>query len=242
LTHFDFSLRDGIAIVLRDPRWLPKVLLHGALALSLIGLPLAAGFVMESYDNSRKGYPTPLPPWSDWTMRALIGFFASLIDVAFFMLPLMLGGILSGGAALIALMFNQGTWIGPAITIIMGLAGLVVLAFFFCGVAPIGRLLYATEGHIEDALTRAPIVAALAPGQRDIFFAARLRTLAAYIPALIGLGLLVIITRYSFPAQALVLLLGLWLTLSALVFAQLVVAQIYIAAEREVTRRALDRL
>jgi hypothetical protein len=241
LANFDYSLGDAIATVQRDPRWLQKVLLHGALALSLLGLPLAVGFVMESYDNSRKGYPTPLPPWSDWTTRALIGFFASLIDVAFFALPFVLGGMLSGAAALIALTAGQDTLIGPAIATIMSLAALLALTFFLCSVSPIARLLYATDGRIEDALTRAPLTAALAHGQRAIFFAARVRTLLAYLPAALCAALLVLLSRVAFSGQVLVIVLGLWLTFSAIVFAHLVVAQVYIAAEREIAQRAFER-
>ena len=73
-------LRDAVATVLRDSGWWRHCLLHGALLLSLIGAPLAAGFILDSYENSRRGYPTPLPPWTDWSLRAVGGFLGILID------------------------------------------------------------------------------------------------------------------------------------------------------------------
>ncbi len=42
------------------------MLIGGALLLTVIGYPWVAGLVIESLDNIRKGYPTPLPPWRDW--------------------------------------------------------------------------------------------------------------------------------------------------------------------------------
>jgi hypothetical protein len=83
------ALRQAIAHIHADPAWLRKILLYGLCCLSIFGAPLAIGWVMESIDNSRKGYPTPLPPWFDWTSRYLIGLFTLLIDFTFFVLPLL---------------------------------------------------------------------------------------------------------------------------------------------------------
>ena len=62
--------------------------------LTLVGYPWAAGLVVESLDNTRKGFPTPLPPWRDWFNRYIIGLFAALIDFIYFLLPLLAAGLL----------------------------------------------------------------------------------------------------------------------------------------------------
>lgn len=228
-------LRAALALVHRDPRWWLKCLGYGAAAATGLGLPLAAGFVMESLDNSRRGYPTPLPPWSDPSLRALTGLFALLIDFAFFVLPLLIGGALMVGASLALLV--AGPAVAPIapwlLTTIALLTALVVLLMFVAGAAPVGRLRFAREGRIEEALDLATLRYALSSPQRGRFLRARLASLPAYLPATLIAGLTWGLATLRFPGQALVFALGVWLTMAALVYAHLVVAQLYVAAEAE---------
>lgn len=227
------SLRDAVATVHRDPRWWFKCLIHGALMLSVFGAPIAAGFVLESYDNSRKGYPTPLPPWSDWTIRWLSGLFALLIDFTFFVLPLLVGGMIMvcAGIALVAVAQSDPAVLNTVLLSILALAGGVVGALFLTGVSAVGRLVFIDEGKIEEALSSASLRRALAPTERKAFVRARLSSLPAYLPALAfgGGGAALFTSMPGLPIGA--VLLCAWLLLSAVVYAHLVTAQLYVAAE-----------
>lgn len=237
----EVSLRAAAATVQRDPSWWQKCLLYGAAALSGFGLPLAAGFVMESFDNSRRGFPVPLPPWGDFSLRWLAGLLVLLIDFAFFVLPLLLGGMLliCGSVAMLLAGNNNPA----AMQIVLGVlgtgAGLLLGGLFLGSTAPVARLRFAREGRIEEALSVDTVRWALAPAQRELLLRARLASLPAYGPALLLGAITFTLSRLVFPAQLLALLAGGWLTLAALVYAHLVVVQLYVTAERELQRRAL---
>ncbi len=199
--------------------------------MTIIGLPLAVGFVMESYDNSRRGFPIPLPPWRDWTLRAITGILALLIDLAFFILPLMIGMLVLVCSGLTLVLAAQTELLEPVMRSILGLIGLIWAILFLIGVAPIGRLIFAEEGRIEQALSLDPVRRAFTPPYRAYFWRARLASLAAYLPA----GLLAVLMWGLLVLNAplpLIILNG-WLLCSAGVFAQLVGAQLYVAAERQ---------
>ncbi|MEF3274773.1 MAG: DUF4013 domain-containing protein [Chloroflexus sp.] len=228
------TLRAAVELIWRDPTWWRKCLLHGALAMTIIGLPLAVGFIMESYDNTRRGYPIPLPPWRDWTLRALTGIFALLIDLAFFLLPLMVGGLILSCSGLVLVLAAQTALLAPIINAILIVMGLVWLFFFMIGVAPIGRLLFAEEGQIERALSAETVRRALTAPYCTYFWRARLASLAAYLPA----ALLAFLTGLliMFNAPLIVIAVASWFLCSAGIFAQLIGAQLYVAAERQSQR------
>lgn len=234
------SLRSALATIHRDRQWWLLCLGYGLAAASGVGLPLAAGFVMESLDNSRRGYPTPLPPWSDPLTRYLSGFFALLIDFAFFLLPLLAAGMLTlcVSLGLIVTAFSEPAVAGILLVIGAG-AGALVLAMFLAGVAPAGRLRFAREGRIEEAISGATWRWATGPHARGPFLRARLASLPAYLPALAAAAATLALARRSFAWQAAAIAAGIWLTMAALVYAHLVVVQLYVAAEREVQRREL---
>ncbi|GIV88332.1 MAG: hypothetical protein KatS3mg055_0850 [Chloroflexus sp.] len=225
------TLPAAVAVVCRDPTWWQKCLLHGALATTIIGLPLAVGFIMESYDNSRRGFPIPLPPWRDWTLRALTGIFALLIDLAFFLLPLMIGGLLLACSGLALVLAGQTDLLEIVMRGILTLMALVWLSFFLIGVAPIGRLIFAEEGQIERALSSETLRRAFTPPYRTYFWHARLASLAAYIPAAAMAGLTGILIANNAPL--LVIVIAIWLLCSVGIFAQLVGVQLYVAAEQQ---------
>ena len=220
------SLRNALANIHRDPLWWRKLLVGGALMLTIFGYPWAAGLVIESMENTRKGFPTPLPPWREWSMRYIIGLFAVLIDILFFGLPVLAVGLLflCVGVLLLSSSAGGATWLPIA-----GLSaiGAYELAIFLAGVSPVGRLIYAEAGRVEDALSMQALRAALRPRARGIYARARLRSLPAYAPfALLALASWLV----SWPLR----LVLVWLALSALLYAHLAVAQLYAAAESDV--------
>lgn len=234
------GLRGALATVHRDPQWWLLCLGYGLAACTGLGLPLAAGFVLESLDNSRRGYPTPLPPWSDPVTRYLSGVFALLIDFAFFILPLLGAGMLTICASLGLIITAFSTpLVGTALVGIGVVALAIVAAMFMAGVAPAGRLRFAREGRIEDAISGATWRWAIGRHARGPFLRARMASLPAYLPALALAAATFGLARLSFAGQAAAIAAGLWLTMAALVYAHLVVVQLYVAAEKEVQRREL---
>ncbi|HEU5101169.1 MAG TPA: DUF4013 domain-containing protein [Roseiflexaceae bacterium] len=219
------NLRTALTNIHRDPHWWRKVLIGGALTATLVGYPWVAGYEVESLENTRKGFATPLPRWSDWANRYVIGLLAALIDILFFVLPVFGLGLLflCGGGALVIAGVGWAALLAPATLVLLLLYELVVFA---TGVAPIGRLIYAEDGRIEDALSRRPLREALRPGARALYWRARLQSLPAYLPALLLIGASWLV---GWPYA----LLPLWLALSALCYAHLVVVQLYVAADRE---------
>jgi len=220
------NLQQALATIHRDPQWWRKILIGGALMLTGVGYPLAAGLVMESLENTRKGFPTPLPPWREWSLRYLIGLFAVLIDFLFFVLPLLAVGLLlvCVGVGLLTSSASQPSWLAAG-----ALAAVTIypLAVFAASISPVGRLIYVDSGRIEDALGARAVRTALDSRARGVFLRARLWSLPAYLPALL-LG------AASFLAGWPLGLIPLWLALSALLYAHLVVVQLYAAAESDI--------
>jgi hypothetical protein len=223
------SLHAALANIHNDRLWWRKVLIGGALMLTVVGYPWAAGLVIESLDNTRKGFPTPLPPWRDWFNRYIIGLFAALIDFIYFVLPLLAAGLLLFCVAVILL---SGGDASISLAPFVALALIYELTMFAIGVAPVGRLIYVEEGLAEEALSARPLRAALHPGARSAYAGARLRSLPAYVPALLLAIAIWGALRSDFPGAWAVALLLLWLASSALLYAHLVVAQLYAMAER----------
>jgi hypothetical protein len=227
------SLRTAIANIHNDRLWWRKILIGGALMLTIVGYPWAEGLVVESLDNARKGFPTPLPPWREWFTRYITGLFAVLIDFVFFVLPMLVIGLVLFCVAVVFLIADGGALSGPAWLAPIAVAGLVYeLAMFAIGVAPVGRLIYVEDGYAEDALSARPLRAALRPGARCVYAQARLQSLPAYLPALLLAVLTWVAASASFSGSWLLVVLLLWMSASALLYAHLVVAQIYALADR----------
>jgi hypothetical protein len=234
------DLRACVATIHRDRAWPLKVLLYGGLALSVVGLPLAVGFVLESLDNSRKGYPTPLPPWGDWTLRWLTGILALLIDFVFFVMPLLACGLASLCLSVgLVVSGTAGADLVRFLQLLAAICGGYLLAMFLLGASPVGRLRFVREGRIEEALSFSLLRWAASPQIWPVLLRARLLSLPAYLPALLLAGLAYLLARAAFPGQLLALCIIAWLLLSALVYAHLVTMQLYVAAERALQRRAL---
>ncbi len=227
------NLRTAVSNIHRDPLWWRKVLIGGALSLTVFGLPWAAGLVVQSYDNIRRGYPTPLPPGGDWSTRYIVGFLALMIDFVFFVLPVMVLGFVGVCGALAVALSRPGASLSTP-----GMIGLAVLLLYWLlmfgiSVAPVSRLIYAADGRAEEVMNMQTIRDALHPEVRADYTRARLQSLAAYLPALLLGGLCWLVLNGALPGALLATLVLLWLTFSALLYAHLVVAQLYATIAHE---------
>jgi hypothetical protein len=83
---------------------------------------------------------------------------------------------------------------------------------------------------------------ALRAGARGVYLRARLISLPAYLPALVIGTLLVLVVPSGIPFSWLIAIVLYWLLMSALLYAHLIVAQIYAGAERELQERGLERM
>lgn len=237
------DLRIALAAIHGDRGWWHKVGLGGLLMLTLLGYPWADGFLMQSVENSKRGYPTPLPPWGDWGVRYVIGLLGTLIDLTFFVVPLLLAGLLLFCGGAVALIAVEST---PLLGWLLGAGGAVVglylLVVFVLGLSPVARLVFAEEGAVEDALGSLPLREATAPAARRDYVRARLFSLPLYLPALILGGLTWLAAGAVGDWAALLTLVLLWLTLCAIFYARLVALQLYVNAERGLRRKGVMRV
>ncbi len=112
------------------------------------------------------------------------------------------------------------------------LLSLYELALFLLGSSPLARLKYIEEGRIEDAIGNDAMRAALKSSGRPFYLKARLVSLPAYLPMLVLVAIFWSVTLLSFSGQLIVLFILIWLILSALLYAHLVVGQVYVLAEQ----------
>jgi hypothetical protein len=231
------SLKTALSSVHRDRRCWQKSLIGGALWLTIIGYPLVEGYQIESIENTNNGYPTPLPRWNDLGSKAVQGIFAFVIDFFFFVFPVMLGGmflfcgILALGLAGVA---------GGGLQIVGGVAA-AALGLWACfawgsSVSPVAKRLYVSDGQPGQSLSAKPLRLALEPEARAVYLQARVQSLPLY---LLPLALLIAAIQAADWSGWLTLFL-LWLALSALLYARLVVVQLYDAAAREIQRRKFE--
>lgn len=235
------SLRAAVRVIHSDKTWWQKVSIGGALMCTLFGFPLGAGLVVESLDNTRKGFPTPLPPWMDLSTRYIIGLFAFLIDFFYFLLPLFAAGFLFFCVGFGVVL----TRTEPAFTALTGFGGWVLLAvlltMFFVSAAPVGRLMFIQDSTPENAMSIKALQEALRAKARLVYLRARLNSLPAYLPVAVFGTLFVLVLPSGLPFTWLIALLLYWLTMSSLLYAHLIVMQIYAGAEHELQQRGLER-
>jgi hypothetical protein len=107
----------------------------------------------------------------------------------------------------------------------------------------VGRLIYVQDASPEQANEHARHARGAATRRARVYFRARRASLPAYLPT-VALGALTFLaaSRLTIPGALLIAALLIWLTLSALPYAHLIVVQIYVAAERELERRGLARV
>lgn len=220
-------LRRALRTIHADTRWWHAIGLAGLCSMTLFGYPLAAGLVVEHMDNTRKGYATPLPPFYDWTTRWLMGLFAVLVDFVYFVMPLMVMGMLffCGGLTLLMARTDEGEF-----GILIVLAGALLawwLFVFGSGISAVGRLVYLDDGGPERALTGFPMREALRRGAWRFYGKARIASLPLYIaPIVFATAIPVIVRLDSLLGIALAVVFG-WLFCSSLVYAHVGTMLIY---------------
>ncbi len=236
------SLRDALRALHADRDWWRKVLIGGALSCTLLAYPLTAGLVVESLDNTRKGFPTPLPAWVELSSRYILGLFAFLIDFLFYVVPFFVSALLFFCYGLITVLTRAEGNFNP----VSAFGGLILIAFvasmFAVGVSPVGRLVFVQDSSPENAMSLKSLREALRGKARTVYLRARLISLPAYVPVILLGALLVYVIPSNLPFSFLIALLLYWLTMSALLYAHLLVIQVYAGAEAELQRRGVERL
>ena len=222
------ELSTALRTIHADRDWWKKILLGGALWLTVIGWPVVEGHQLESIENSQNGFPTPLPRWNDPGSKAVVGIFALIIDFFYFLFPLLLGGIiLFCGALAAGLAGNNGAVRVIALSILSGMA-LYVAVVWLAGASAVAKQRFVTEGDLPDGLSGKLVGEIIRSPARRIYLRARLLSLPPY---LLATGLLVL-SIWVFGQSVLGGFLVVWLSLSTLVYARLVTIQLYLAAIR----------
>ncbi len=231
------TLKSAVATVHKDQFWWRKVLIGGALWLTIVGYPIVEGFQLESIENTEKGFSAPLPRWDMLGTKLTLGIFAAVIDFFFFFFPLILIGLLLLCSAFV--MSVAGLSIirsFGSITIVFVVGWLAVA--WFSSTSPIAKRLYAIEGHLERALSMQVLRNAWRQPVRGPYLRARLQSLPLYI---IPLALFASASAVASASGWLALML-IWLGLSALFYTHLVVIQLYASAAKEVVRLNFEAL
>jgi hypothetical protein len=172
----------------------------------------------------------------------VLGLLGMLIDVTFFVVPLLLSGLLLfcvGAAAVLAA--NSATLATTLLGLIAVCAGLYLLGVFVLGLSPVARLVFADEGNFEDALGRLPLREATNPASRATYLRARLWSLPCYLPALLLAVAAFFAARGASSLALLLTLLLAWLTCAALLYGRLLTMQLYVGAERSLRGRGVMR-
>jgi hypothetical protein len=225
------SLKSAIATIHRDPLWWRKVLIGGALWLTMIGYPIVEGFQLESIENSEKGYPAPLPRWDMLSTKMVLGIFATVIDFFFFIFPLIIIGLLLLCSALAVSLAGTSN-VRPLGLIVIGLTIACVATTWMSSASPIAKRLYVIEGQLEQALSTQVLRAAWRQPARSLYLRARLQSLPLL---LIALALLAAAWISAALSGWLALFL-VWLALSTLFYVRLIVIQLYTSAGKEIER------
>ncbi|MEN9934373.1 MAG: hypothetical protein RLZZ387_952 [Chloroflexota bacterium] len=236
------NLRTALDNIHRDPFWWRKIMIGGALMMTIVGYPFAAGLVVVNMDNARKGYPTPLPPWGDWSSRYLIGLFAGLVDFLFFVLPLLGTAVLFFCVGIASVITNADAFVTTVVPLVLGAVAVFEVLMFLSGVSAVGRLIFAEEGSPEAAMSAESLREALRPRARRHYLRARFASLPAYLPALAVGAAIVGAAQIPFGTAVPVILILIWVFLCALLYAHLAVAQIYAATDKHLTTQGLGRL
>ncbi len=230
------DLRAALRIIHADREWWRKILVGGAIWLTFVGWPSVEGHQLESIENSQRGFPSPLPRWSDLGAKGLVGFFAIIIDFFFFVLPILSGAMfLFCGTIAIEL-----TGINPAAHVvsrtIIFLTVIYVFTIWVSGASPIAKQRYVTGVDFSDILSGSLVRELLRAPARSFYLRARVLSTPAYLVTLGLFSLALIVLRWNLLAG---LLVG-WLALSSLVYARLVAIQLYLAATRALERQQFD--
>lgn len=231
------QLRSALRTIHADREWWRKVLVGGALWLTIVGWPIVEGHQLESIDNSYRGFPTPLPRWNDIGTKVVIGIFAIVIDFFFFFFPILGGGMLML-CGTIAVALTASAYVQPFVFGTAILIATYIGVVWMLSVSPVAKQQYVVEGELAGVLSGALIQGQLRTPARGLYLRARLLSLPPYLLAVALFGL----SLWLLPYTVIGGLAALWLAFSALVYARLVAVQLYLEATRELERRRMERV
>ncbi|KPL86666.1 DUF4013 domain-containing protein [Herpetosiphon geysericola] len=236
------ALQTALRTVWSDRLWLPKVALGGLFGSTIIGVIWPQGLVIEHLDNSSRGYRLPLPAWRQFGDKAVMGLLATVMDFVYFVFPQLVAAVFLF-CAIVPFIVGDNNTIATSLTFII--LGTLFGVSFLGSFSPVSKLLFARDGAVEKALGRASLRRALGNNGRWVYLQARLVTLPIYLPAL-GAGWWFWQLTHIPAVAVWWLLAALWLLMSCLFWAWLVVAQVYfeadqIVADREIEQRLAER-
>ncbi|MGE9296909.1 MAG: DUF4013 domain-containing protein, partial [Puniceicoccales bacterium] len=90
----------GERIFKQEGAWM-RLLIGGALILSIIGIPLAFGYLFAYAFGLRTNPESPLPKWENWSKLFIVGLHGLAVFLAWFCLPVALAMLLSALFALV---------------------------------------------------------------------------------------------------------------------------------------------
>lgn len=231
------ALKAALATIHRDHAWWRKVLIGGALWLTIVGALIVEGYQIESMENTRQGYPTPLPRWNDLGTKAVQGLFALVIDFFFFLFPLF-GSAILVVCGLLALGLLGANALGlQAFSAAVGALILGWLGFaWLSSASPVAKQLYVGEGQPNQALSGKVLRTTWTALARPVYLRARLQSLPIYLLPIA----LFIAAWQSANVSGWLALTIVWLAFSSLLYARLVTIQLYDSASRDVQRRKFE--
>jgi hypothetical protein len=185
---------DALTYMFKQRRWLPLLLIGGYLPLTLIGWPVASGYLVETMQLALLGQLRRLPPWGRWGDRLVIGLILLVFDSIYVVvLPLLLiGGLTlctSGficGLTSVLSSIQGGGWPAGVLWITWALGGLYLAAYFVLGIGPITRLIWLADARTESALTLRWVLDVARQFFRDFWPARRVSTLAYLVVLAVG--------------------------------------------------------
>jgi hypothetical protein len=174
--------------------WLPLLLIGGYLPLTVIGWPVASGYLVETLQLAQEGHLRRLPPWGRWGDQMVIGLIILVIDSIYVMvLPLLLvGGLTLCVSGFICGLTNVlssgqgGGWPAGVLWLTWALGGLILAAYFVLSIGPTVRLIWLVDSRAESALTLRWVLDVARQYFRDFWPARRVSALAYLLVLAVG--------------------------------------------------------
>jgi MFS family permease len=181
-------MRDALTYMFKRRGWLPLLLIGGYLPLTVIGWPVASGYLVETLQLAQEGHLRRLPPWGRWGDRLVIGLIILVVDSIYVVvLPLLLiGGLtlcVSGficGLTSVLSSRQEGGWPAGVLWVTWALGGLYLVTYFVLGIGPITRLMWLVDSRAESALTLRWVLHVARHSFRDFWPARRVSALAYF--------------------------------------------------------------
>jgi hypothetical protein len=230
------QLSTALRTIHADRAWWIKVLTGGAISLTFVGLPVVEGYQLESIENTQRGYPTPLPRWSDPGGKAIVGLFALILDFFFFIFPLLIAGVVLFCGTLAVGLNNGGRASTVVATAITAVAVGYLVVVWALGASPIAKQRYVKHGSLEQTMSGAFLRELASKDARRAYRRARWLSLPFYLVACGTLALSAVVAGWTMLGGVLLA----WLGASVLLYARLVTIQLFGAATRDWERQRFE--